>query len=140
MPGDWIHPFSSTVRIGGHDPAGNKARVASNKCISRPRRRRANVQRPHRRRPCLRPAGPQQIPSSNEGLAQPRSRPKRIQRRRPRTCLNHPDRVMGQAGTKIEGPFIVKSKASPSAYRLTTPSDEDLDHSWNIDNLRKFFV
>jgi hypothetical protein len=29
MPGDWIHPFSSTVWIGGHDPAGNKARVTS---------------------------------------------------------------------------------------------------------------
>jgi hypothetical protein len=31
-------------------------------------------------------------------------------------------------------------KASPSAYRLTTQSGEDLEHSWNIDNLRKFFV
>jgi hypothetical protein len=41
---------------------------------------------------------------------------------------------------KWEGLFIVKSKASPSAYRLVTPSGEDLEHSWNIDNLRKFFV
>ena len=41
---------------------------------------------------------------------------------------------------KWEGPFIVKTKASPSAYRLTTPNGEDLEHSWNIDNLRKFFV
>ena len=39
-----------------------------------------------------------------------------------------------------EGPYIVKSKASPSAYRLATPTGEDLEHSWNIDNLRKFFV
>jgi hypothetical protein len=31
-------------------------------------------------------------------------------------------------------------KGVPSAYRLTTPSGEDLDHSWNIDNLRKFFM
>jgi ribosomal protein S17 len=46
----------------------------------------------------------------------------------------------GKLEPKWEGLFIVKSKASPSAYRLTTPSDEDLDHSWNIDNLRKFFV
>ena len=46
----------------------------------------------------------------------------------------------GKLEPKWEGPFIVKSKASPSAYRLTTPSDEYLDHSWNIDNLRKFFV
>jgi hypothetical protein len=46
----------------------------------------------------------------------------------------------GKLEPKWEGPFIVKSKASPSAYRLTTPSDEDLEHSWNIDNLHKFFV
>jgi hypothetical protein len=46
----------------------------------------------------------------------------------------------GKLEPKWEGPFIVKTKASPSAYRLVTPSDEDLQHSWNIDNLRKFFV
>jgi ribonuclease HI len=46
----------------------------------------------------------------------------------------------GKLEPKWEGPFIVKSKASPSAYRLVTPSSEDLEHSWNIDNLRKFFV
>jgi hypothetical protein len=46
----------------------------------------------------------------------------------------------GKLEPKWEGPFIVKSKVSPSAYRLTTPSCEDLEHSWNIDNLRNFFV
>ena len=46
----------------------------------------------------------------------------------------------GKLEPKWEGPFIVKTKVSPSAYRLTTPSDKDLEHSWNIDNLRKFFV
>jgi hypothetical protein len=46
----------------------------------------------------------------------------------------------GKLEPKWEGPFIVKMKASPSAYRLTTPSGENLEHSWNIDNLRKFFV
>jgi ribonuclease HI len=46
----------------------------------------------------------------------------------------------GKLELRREGPFIVKSKASPSAYRLVTPSGEDLKHSWNIDNLRKFFV
>jgi hypothetical protein len=45
----------------------------------------------------------------------------------------------GKLEPKWEGPFIVKTKASPSAYRLTTPSGEDLEHSKNIDNLRKFF-
>jgi hypothetical protein len=44
----------------------------------------------------------------------------------------------GKLEPKWEGPFIVKSKASPSAYRLSTPTGEDIEHSWNIDNLRKF--
>jgi hypothetical protein len=35
----------------------------------------------------------------------------------------------GKLEPKWEGPFIVKSKASPSAYKLTTPSGEDLEHS-----------
>jgi hypothetical protein len=46
----------------------------------------------------------------------------------------------GKLEPKWEGPYIVKTKASPSAYRLTTTSSEDLEHSWNIDNLQKFFV
>jgi hypothetical protein len=46
----------------------------------------------------------------------------------------------GKLEPKWEGPFIVKTKASPNAYRLTMPSGEDLEHSWNIDNLCKFFV
>jgi hypothetical protein len=46
----------------------------------------------------------------------------------------------GKLEPKWERPFIVKMKSSPSAYRLSTPSGEDLEHSWNIDNLRKFFV
>jgi hypothetical protein len=46
----------------------------------------------------------------------------------------------GKLEPKWEGPFIVKSKASPSAYRLATSSGKDLEHSWNIDNLQKFFV
>jgi hypothetical protein len=33
----------------------------------------------------------------------------------------------GKLEPKWEGPFIVKTKASPSAYRLATPSGEDLD-------------
>jgi hypothetical protein len=46
----------------------------------------------------------------------------------------------GKLEPKWEGPFIVKTKSSPSVYRLTTQSGEDLEHSWNIDNLHKFFV
>jgi hypothetical protein len=39
----------------------------------------------------------------------------------------------GKLEPKWEGPFIVKMKASPSAYRLAPPSGKDLEHS-------KFFV
>jgi hypothetical protein len=46
----------------------------------------------------------------------------------------------GKLEPKWEGPYIVKTKASPNAYRLTTSSGEDLEHSWNIDNLHKFFI
>jgi hypothetical protein len=45
----------------------------------------------------------------------------------------------GKLEPKWEGPFIVKLKAPPSAYRLVTPSGKDLEHSWNIDNLQKIF-
>jgi hypothetical protein len=103
MLGDWIYTFSSTIWIRGHDTTGDKAWVAPNKHISSPRRRRTDVQRPHRRRPRLRPAGPQQISSSYQGLARPRSHPKRVQRRRPRTRPVHPDRVTGQARAEVGG-------------------------------------
>jgi hypothetical protein len=46
----------------------------------------------------------------------------------------------GKLKPKWEEPFIVKTKSSPSAYMLTKQSGEDLEHSWNIDNLCKFFV
>jgi hypothetical protein len=136
----FTHSFSLAIRIGGHDPAGNQTWVTTDKRFNRPRHRRTNLQRPHRRRPCLRPTGSQQIPSSNEGLARPRSRPKRIQRRGPRTRPDNSDRVTRQARAEMGGSFHHQDKGVPSAYRLSTPSGEDLEHSWNIDNLRKFFV
>jgi hypothetical protein len=46
----------------------------------------------------------------------------------------------GKLEPRGEGPYIVKTKTSSTAYRLTSPSDEDLEHSWNIDNLCKLFV
>jgi hypothetical protein len=41
----------------------------------------------------------------------------------------------GKLEPKWEGPFIVKTKMSPNAYRLTSPLGEDLEHSLNVDNL-----
>ena len=72
-------------------------------------------------------------------MARPRSHPAGIQRRGPRTRPNSSDRVQGQAGAQVGGPFHCQDEGLPSAYRLATPNGEDLEHSWNIDNLRKFF-
>jgi hypothetical protein len=140
VSGDWVHTFPPAIWIEGHDPAGNQTWVTTDKHFSRPRRRRTNFQGSHRRRPCLRPAGPQQIPIQTKAWRDHTVVPREF---------NEGDLVLvrtartesrGKLEPKWEGPFIVKTKASPSAYRLTTPSDEDLEHSWNIDNLRKFFV
>jgi hypothetical protein len=38
----------------------------------------------------------------------------------------------GKLEPKWEGPYIVKTKTSPNAYRLTSSSGEDLEHSWNV--------
>jgi hypothetical protein len=46
----------------------------------------------------------------------------------------------GKLEPKWEGSYIVKTKTSLNAYRITSPSDEDLKHSSNIDNLCRFFV
>jgi hypothetical protein len=113
VPGDWVHSLPPAIWIGGHDPAGNKTWVTADKHFSRPRRRRTNFQGPHRRRPCLRLAGPQQIPSSNKSMARPHSCPKRIQRRGPRTCPDNSDIVMGQAGAKVGGSLHRQDEGVP---------------------------
>ena len=46
----------------------------------------------------------------------------------------------GKLEPKWEGPFIVKKKTSPNAYRLASQTGADLKHSWNVDNLRKFYL
>jgi hypothetical protein len=43
----------------------------------------------------------------------------------------------GKFEPKWEGPFIIKKKISPNAYRLASQTCEDLEHSWNVDNMRK---
>jgi hypothetical protein len=37
---------------------------------------------------------------------------------------------------KWEGSFIIKKKTSPNTYRLKSQSSKDLEHSWNVENLR----
>jgi ribosomal protein L21E len=41
---------------------------------------------------------------------------------------------------KWKGSFIVKNKTSPNAYMLANQTCGDLEHSWNIENLRKLYL
>jgi hypothetical protein len=113
VQGDRVHSFLPFIRIGGYDPTRNKTWVPANSSFSRPRRGRANFQGPHRWRPSLRSTGPEQIPSPDKSMARPRSHPKRIQRRGPRTRPDSSDRVQGQAGAQVGGPFHCQYEGFP---------------------------
>jgi hypothetical protein len=113
VQGDWVHPFPPSIWIGGHHPARNKTWVTTDSHVSRPRRRRAYFEGPHRRRPCLHPTGSKQIPSSNKSMARPHSHPEGIQRRRRRTRPDSSDRVPGQARAKVGGPFHRQDEGVP---------------------------
>ena len=39
-----------------------------------------------------------------------------------------------------EGPFKIKAVTRPGSYRLCTMEDFDIDNSWHIDHLRRFYV
>jgi hypothetical protein len=140
MPGNRIHSFSTTIWIRGHDPAGNKARSPRTSASVVP-----DVDEPTSKDLI---DGDRVFALQALSKYQAQTKAWRDHTVVPRE-FNEGDLVLvrttrtesrGKLEPKWEGPFIVKSKASPSAYRLTTPSGEDLDHSWNIDNLCKFFV
>jgi hypothetical protein len=84
-----------------------------NSSVSRPRRGRAHFEGSHRWRPSLRSTGSKQIPSPDKSMARPRSHPERIQRGGPRTRPNSPDRVQGQAGAQVGGPFHCQDEGFP---------------------------
>jgi hypothetical protein len=39
-----------------------------------------------------------------------------------------------------EGPFIVAKVTGPGSYCLQTHEGEDISNSWNVDQLRRFYV
>jgi hypothetical protein len=47
---------------------------------------------------------------------------------------------MGKLEPKWECLFIIKNKTSPNSYRLASQIGIDLKHSWNIDNLIKYYL
>ena len=140
MQGDWVHPFPPSIWIGGHDTPRNKTWVTTDSPVSRP-----DVDEPTSKDLI---DGDRVFALQALNKYQAQTKAWRDHTVIPRE-FNEGDLVLvrtartesrGKLEPKWEGPFIVKTKASPSAYRLTTPNGEDLEHSWNIDNLRKFFV
>ena len=47
---------------------------------------------------------------------------------------------VGKLQSKWDGPFLVKRSLKPGSYHLATLEGEELPHTWNVDNLRKFYV
>jgi hypothetical protein len=46
----------------------------------------------------------------------------------------------GMFESKWEGPYVIIEKTRPWAYRLKDPQELKLEHSWNADNIRKFYI
>jgi hypothetical protein len=51
----------------------------------------------------------------------------------------NPDTV-GKLQLKWEGPFLVVSSSRPGSYRLKDMDDNDIPRSWNVDELRRYYV
>jgi hypothetical protein len=46
----------------------------------------------------------------------------------------------GKLELKWIGPYVVMEKSRPGVYRLSDSQGKMLEHSWNVDNLRRFYV
>jgi hypothetical protein len=42
--------------------------------------------------------------------------------------------------SKWKGPYVIIEKPGPGAYRLVDPQGSKLEHSWNANNLRRFYI
>ena len=42
--------------------------------------------------------------------------------------------------SKWDGPFLIKRSLRSDSYHLATLEGEELTHTWNVDNLCKFYV
>jgi hypothetical protein len=51
----------------------------------------------------------------------------------------NPD-IVGKLQLKWEGPFLVVSSSRPGSYRLKDMDDNDILRSWNVDELRRYYV
>ena len=48
--------------------------------------------------------------------------------------------TVGKLQLKWEGPFLVVSSSRPGSYRLKDMDDNDIPRSWNVDELRRYYV
>jgi hypothetical protein len=48
--------------------------------------------------------------------------------------------TVGKLQLKWEGPFLVVSSSRPGSYRLKDMDDNDIPRSWNVDELRWYYV
>ncbi|XP_065033898.1 uncharacterized protein LOC135666260 [Musa acuminata AAA Group] len=57
-----------------------------------------------------------------------------------RAEVSDPTRTRGKLAPKWEGPYRVAGVVQPGTYRLTAMDGSSLPRTWNIQNLKKFFV
>jgi hypothetical protein len=48
--------------------------------------------------------------------------------------------ALGKLEPKWTGPFLVMEKTRPGSFRLADNEGRVLEHSWNADNLCRFFI
>jgi hypothetical protein len=48
--------------------------------------------------------------------------------------------TVGKLQLKWEGPFLVVSSSRPDTYRLKDMDGKDIPRSWNVDELRRYYV
>ncbi|XP_065033909.1 uncharacterized protein LOC135666271 [Musa acuminata AAA Group] len=54
--------------------------------------------------------------------------------------VSHPTQVRGKLAPKWEGPYRVIGVSRPGTFRLATMDGDPVPRTWNIQNLRKYFV
>ena len=57
-----------------------------------------------------------------------------VLRRRPNTAN------VGKLPPKWEGPFIATAAKRPGSFHLTNTEGRTTNHTWNVDNLRRFYI
>jgi hypothetical protein len=51
----------------------------------------------------------------------------------------NPD-IVGKLQLKWEGPFLLVSSSRPDSYRLKDMDDNNIPRSWNVDELRRYYM